>query len=99
MDNRYSLFVSEGATIDIEDIRDFNEGKKAGLGFDYLEDILDCLDSIQANPKSYQYYRTAEVGIRRGVSKRFSLIILYSINEQISRLEILTVADSRQDWF
>ena len=96
---RYELVITEEAAEEIEAIRDFNESRKKGLGFEYLEDILDCLERIHQRPRDFQYYRSAKEGIRRGLSKRFSIIILYDIDQKREKLEILTVADSRQDWF
>lgn len=98
MAERFQVVILEEAAIDIEDIRDFNEAKRKGLGFDYLEDILDCIERIQTNPKEFQYYQTSDLGIRRGLSKRFAVIILYDIDFKKERVEILAIADSRQDW-
>lgn len=99
MAKRYKLVIVEEAAIDIEEIRDFNESRKSGLGFEYLEDILDCLDRIEQNPNSFQFYRTSKESVRRGLTARFSVVVLYEINAEINRVEILTVADSKQNWF
>ncbi|MEL6649333.1 MAG: type II toxin-antitoxin system RelE/ParE family toxin [Bacteroidota bacterium] len=98
MAKRYNLVISEEAAEDIEAIRDFGEARKKGLGFKYLEDILDCIEAIQHNPQSFQYYKTPAIGIRRGLSKQYSIIVLYDLDQDRDRIEILTIADSRQDW-
>ena len=99
MERQYELVISEEATVEIEEIRDFYNRRKKGLGFDCLEDILNCLERIQENPKSFQYYREAKDGIRRGLTKRFSIIILYDIDDKRLTIEVLTIADSQQNWF
>ncbi|MEL6257012.1 MAG: hypothetical protein AAFR87_33760 [Bacteroidota bacterium] len=91
--------ITEEAAEEIEAIRNFNEGRKQGRGFDSLEDILDCLDRIHKNTGRFQYYRNAKDGIRRGVSARFAIIVLYDKDHEKERIELLNVADSQQDWF
>ena len=99
MEKRFEFVITEDAALDIESIRDFNEARQSGLGFRYLEDILDCLERIEQNPRDFQYYKTAKEGIRRGLTSRFSVVVLYDIHEREKRIEILTVVDSRQNWF
>lgn len=98
MNEKFELIILEDAVLDIEKIRDFNEARAKGLGFKYLEDILDCLERIQNSPKEFQFYQSKELGIRRGLSLKFSIIILYDLNLEKNQVEILKVADSRQDW-
>jgi plasmid stabilization system protein ParE len=96
MAKRFELVITVDAALDIEKIRDFNEARQDGLGIKYLEDILDCLERIEQNPRDFPYYRTAQDSIRRGLTKRFSVVVLYDLDLVKNRIEILTVADSRQ---
>lgn len=99
MEISYDLVISIEASDDMERIRNFHENIRPGLGFIYLEDILDSIERIQQNPERYQYYKTANESIRRCVTRRFSSIILYDIDHRRNRVEILVVADSRQNWY
>lgn len=96
MESTNSVVFTEEAVIEIEELRDFYESRKLGLGFDFLEDILLCIDIIESNPRLFQFAMTAEEGIRRGLSDRFSIVILYHVRGDM--IEILTVADSRSNW-
>ena len=95
----FELIISDEAAEEIEQLRDFNESRRAGQGFLILEDVLDCIERIQKNPNSFQYYKTKIEKIRRGLSKKFSIIILYEVDNIHFQIQILAVADSRQNWF
>lgn len=50
MESTNNVVFTEEAVLEIEEIRDFCESRREGLGFEVLEDILSCIELLERNP-------------------------------------------------
>ena len=62
------------AETDLEEISDWYDQKRAGLGQDVLDDISFCFDEIKTNPKRYPI---VYADIREGVASQFPYCVYY----------------------
>ncbi|MDX2286082.1 MAG: hypothetical protein NW241_18080 [Bacteroidia bacterium] len=61
-----------------------------------MDELGDCFNDLLANPGRYQFVRSQQEGIRRGLLKRLPVVFLY--RETDTELRILMVRDARSDW-
>ncbi len=76
----YSLVVRTNAELDIFEKIKFWEGKREGLGTEFLDAVEQAINSIQSNPQMFQIkYRD----LRVAYTKPFSYGVHYNIEGDI----------------
>ena len=89
----YKIILEDRAIEEIDDVFNWYENQKIGLGTDFMVEVYDYLDLISQSPKLFpidfkQY--------RRAVLKRFSkYVLIYSIEEQ--EIFVLSVFNTLQN--
>lgn len=89
----YKIILDDRAIEEIDDIFDWYESNKNGLGTDFMVELYDYLDMISQSPKifpiDFKHYR-------RAVLKRFSkYVIIYSIEG--NEIYVLSVFNTLQN--
>lgn len=80
MKNRFTLSFIEEAKEDVEEAFSWYEGKRAGLGSDFLIELEEALQLIEENPGLFQ---RIDFNKRRMVLKKFSTYsIVYEAHDQ-----------------
>jgi plasmid stabilization system protein ParE len=73
--------ISEpGADLDVASAFDWYEGERAGLGFEYLDELHAAYTRIVDGPLRYQHLQS---GIRRALLKRFPYAVYFAIVEDV----------------
>ena len=72
------VYVRPEARIDIEQASAWYERQRAGLGDDFLDEVLDALDRIARDPEIYPVIHRRT---RRSVVHRFPFGIFYCIED------------------
>ncbi|MEL6717823.1 MAG: type II toxin-antitoxin system RelE/ParE family toxin [Bacteroidota bacterium] len=90
----YKIILEDRAIEEIDHAFDWYESQRSGLGTDFMAELYDYLDLIAESPRlfpiDFKQYRKA-------VLKRFyNYIIIYSI-EELDKIYVLSVFDTRQD--
>ena len=89
---RYTLEVTPIALAEIDEIANWYDGARAGVGTDFLLCIEDAMEKIQRHPDAYQIV-FAEV--RRKSIARFSYAIFFRISKK--HIEVLGVIHHHRD--
>jgi toxin ParE1/3/4 len=77
---------------DIDDAYRFYEGKRAGLGDDFLAAVEEVYRRISNNPLIHQ---TVFQDVRRGLTRRFPYAVLYRPHPD--RVEVIAVYHTSRD--
>jgi plasmid stabilization system protein ParE len=70
--------VRRRADRDVEEIRDWYDDRRDGLGGEFVTEVLAMLRSLRQNPARYPVYK---VPFRRAMLERFPYKIFYQIRE------------------
>jgi plasmid stabilization system protein ParE len=73
---KYRLRLRPEFREDVVATRDWYAAERLSLGDDFVTEVLSTLDSVQANPLSYQ---EVEPTVRRAVVSRFPYLIFYRL--------------------
>lgn len=88
----HPLVIRPEAEADLTEQFDWYEGRKQGLGYDFLAEVRSVLRSIEENPMRHsQIYRTD----RRALVRRFPFKVFYLF--ETGRVEVIGVIHARQD--
>jgi toxin ParE1/3/4 len=87
----YALKIQSEAVIDIQEAFEWYQMKKAGLGFEFMEEIETGFQKIAAQP---HYYTSINQRFRRFKITRFSYMIVYEIEK--SHIIIIAVRHGRR---
>lgn len=88
----HELIIRPEAEVDLGEIFTWYEGKRSGLGREFLNQVKISLRSIQENPSSaFELYK----GVRRYLTKRFPYKIFYHVNDQ--RIVVLAIIHGGRD--
>ena len=74
----YELVLQSEAIIDIQEVFDWYEERRAGLGFEFIEEMEEGFDRLSRNP---QHYTAINQKYRRVGIKRFPYLIVYEIED------------------
>lgn len=74
-----NLFVSESAEEDINDLQDFYESFRTGMGTEFLLELNDVLDQIESFPGSFAKRNNL---FRVAVMQRFKVLVFYDTDDQ-----------------
>ncbi|MFN3713898.1 MAG: type II toxin-antitoxin system RelE/ParE family toxin [Alcanivoracaceae bacterium] len=75
----YTLTIRPEAELDIEEHYTAYEGKRAGLGHDFLLCVEEALDKLPRNPLIYRKFHEE---LRRVPVRRFPYRVMYFVNGQ-----------------
>jgi toxin ParE1/3/4 len=71
---------------------DWYEGRKKGLGFDFLDEVRSVIRKVEEHPSHHaQRYRNA----RRALVRRFPFKVLYLFEAET--VEVIAVVHARRD--
>ncbi|HEY4062384.1 MAG TPA: type II toxin-antitoxin system RelE/ParE family toxin [Puia sp.] len=84
----YSLVLQSEAVIDMQKAFEWYEERRAGLGFEMIEEIEDGLERLTKHP---QHYTAINQKYRRLRIKRFPFLIVY----EIENMKVIIVAVRR----
>ena len=76
----YALEIQQEAVIDIQEAFEWYEIQKAGLGFEFIEEVENALANISEHPK---FYTAINRFFRRIKIKRFPYLIIYEIENDL----------------
>ena len=76
----YALEIQQEAVIDIQEAFEWYEIQKAGLGFEFIEEVENALANISDHPK---FYTAINRFFRRIKIKRFPYLIIYEIENDL----------------
>ncbi|MFN8256552.1 MAG: type II toxin-antitoxin system RelE/ParE family toxin [Bacteroidales bacterium] len=85
---KYKILIDPEALADIQEITDWYNDKKDGLGIKFQETTIKQIDSLKKNPEIYAI-RYNE--IRCMLVKKFPYMVHFYINDEKSIVEILAV--------
>ena len=86
------LFVRDEAAADLEDAADWYEGRRAGLGSEFLRTVRALLAGIARAPHEYPVARGE---VRRARVRRFPFVVFYVVEPD--HVEVLAVLHGRRD--
>jgi len=87
-----TLFVRTGAEADLAAARDWYERQRAGLGYEFLDEVARALNELaQAPERPRLYYRN----FRRVLLRRFPYKVFYQVIG--GRVVIFRVLHAKQD--
>ncbi|WP_443986726.1 type II toxin-antitoxin system RelE/ParE family toxin [Idiomarina aminovorans] len=89
---KYALTLRKEAEFDIGEHFDFYEGKRGGLGHDFLLCVEEALDKLQRNPL---IYRKIHKELRRIPIRRFPYRTFYFVQDQ--KIIVTAVFHARKD--
>jgi plasmid stabilization system protein ParE len=69
------LAIAPDAELDIAEAYDWYEGRRAGLGEEFLSSVDACLESIRRRPEMYP---VVHEGYRRSLIRRFPYAVFYA---------------------
>jgi len=72
------LVIATEAELDIAEAYLWYEGRRAGLGEEFLSSVDACLESIRRRPEMYP---VAHEGYRRSLIRRFPYAVFYEQSE------------------
>lgn len=76
----YHIVVQIEAILEIREAFEWYEEKKDGLGFELLEEIEICYNSLIINPQRYSFINPA---YRRIKTDRFPYLLIYEIEDSV----------------
>lgn len=83
----YTIRLREEAEFDIKEAASWYESQKLGLGHEFLDIVLDELDSIEQSPLSYPIVHR---NVHRAVLPRFPFAIFYFLQDpEISVISVM----------
>jgi toxin ParE1/3/4 len=80
------------AEAEFDDAFDFYDGRKAGLGAEFVAEVQKVFDRVSANPLVHQ---EVFADIRKGVVNRFPFCVYYRPHSD--RVEVLAVLHTSRD--
>lgn len=88
----YTLRVRPEAEEDLAEARRWYEGRRAGLGDEFLESAEEVLNRLERMP---EIHAVVYKGVRKAVLRRFPYVAYYRIVEE--EVEVLAVVHGRRD--
>lgn len=90
----YAIYISPAALNDISDAVIYYNGKVENLGFRFTDDVEENFEIIATHPKAFtERYKN----VRGKLLRRFPFLILYTINENLQRVEVLRLFNTYQN--
>jgi plasmid stabilization system protein ParE len=77
------LVIAPEAELDIAEAYIWYEGRRAGLGEEFLTSVDACLESIRRRPEMYP---VVHEGYRRSLIRRFPYAVFYELSEAMVRI-------------
>lgn len=86
------IVIHADAQKEIDETFAYYEGKRDGLGYDFVEEIERCTNQIQRSPKLA--IKVTDTDYRRSITKRFPYLIFY--RETDDDIRIIAIAHSKR---
>ena len=86
------IVLRDEAQAEFDEAFDWYDGKRPGLGPEFLAEVQNVFDRIAANPLMHQ---VVFADIRKGVVRRFPYCVFY--RPQQDRVEVIAVFHSSRD--
>src|ERR1044072_659949 len=94
----YSLEIRPDALADIEEAASWYEGHEAGLGTDFVETIIESIDSLLVNPLVHRL-RDRRRNVRWIFTNRFPYKVVYQSRDQhVTVVAVLHTARHERSW-
>ena len=90
--NNYEIVVLRAAKIDLEEIIDWYESQKIGLGLNFFREVQEMFSRLTINPLVYQ---ENFLFVRKAVLFKYPYSIFYAVNEVDLEIEILAILHQR----
>ncbi|MCP5500976.1 MAG: type II toxin-antitoxin system RelE/ParE family toxin [Leptospiraceae bacterium] len=94
MEINYKLLLTNEAAYDLEEVIDYYENVREGLGKDFFLSYQKAEELIKSNPK---IYACIEGEVRRALTDKFRYSIFYHIIENQQIVEVLAVIHTSRD--
>ncbi len=92
----YAVRLREEAEFDLEDAASWYESQKAGLGSEFLDTVLEMLNSIEQSPTSYPIVHR---NTHRAVLPKFPFSVFYFVNgSEISVVSVMHGSRHPSKW-
>jgi toxin ParE1/3/4 len=89
---KQTVFFTAAAKQDLRSARDWYEGEREGLGFEFVDEVKAVIQRVESNPLSFAIaYRTTRICL----VKRFPYIVVFRILADV--LEVLAVIHGHRD--
>lgn len=89
----YQVKVDQSATAELDEVMDWYEGQKTGLGVDFLLKFYNAVTFLKENPRLYpEVYQS----FRRVLMKKYPYAIYYAIAEANKEVVVLAVWQTSQ---
>lgn len=85
---RYKIVFSTKAEMEIVEAWYWYENQKTGLGDEFENKVVECVNRIAANPL---YYSVKAIGYREAKIKRFPFVMIYRIGDKENLVRNLPV--------
>lgn len=90
---KYFSKLTDEAAIDLEEIIEWYENQKTGLGSSFFEEYIKIENQIIQFPKSGSIYFQP---FRRILFSKFPFVVYYSLDESFQEISILAVLHQRR---
>ncbi|MEM7184601.1 MAG: type II toxin-antitoxin system RelE/ParE family toxin [Spirochaetota bacterium] len=94
MEISYKLLLTNDAAHDLEEIIDYYENVRKGLGKDFYLSYKKAEELIESNPK---IYACIEGEVRRALTNKFRYSIFYHIIENQKVVEVFGIIHTSRD--
>ncbi len=92
----FQIILKPGAEEDLDDIFEWYENEKEGLGFEFLDFLDEAIKKLKSNP---QYYFNVSPVARRIPTRRFPYNVYYTIeNENVFVHAIMHQFRNPKEW-
>ncbi len=92
----YTVSITPTALLDIAAAIEYYNLKANDLGFKFADDVENNINEIVLLPKGYSIkYKD----VRGKVLKKFPFIILYTIKEELSNIELIRIFNTYQNQY
>ena len=82
----YTIYITPTAIKDIQEGKNYYNGKINILGYKFIEDIEENFKSIASHPFAFS---THYKNVRGKLLKKFPYLILYTINQRLNTIEVI----------
>ena len=90
--NPVRLTSDPRADAEVEEAFDWYEGKRAGLGLEFLSELRATYDRIAAGPLKYQVLRGS---VRRALLRRFPYAVYFALTDDATAKILAILRESR----
>ncbi len=96
--NSWKIVIEDLAQLDLQEVYEWYETGKTGLGEEFLESFEDTLSKLERNPFHASSY---DETIRSATLKRFPYEVIYLVNDLTPEIDIIAISHQHRKpgWF